>query len=304
MRTLSLCLLALLTTACGSSSEADDDSKSGADSSDSSDSSDSGGRVFDPNPSTTIGPSDRPVEVVLPQPYDVSRSYPVVVMLHGYSATAALQDVIFGLKNRIDDLGFILIAPEGLVDRRGNQYWNAASECCDFDGTEVDDIGYISGLIEEAQSLYPVSHVAVMGHSNGGFMSYRMACERPDLVDRIAPLAGTLSTVASECPSTTPVRVLHMHGTRDGSVDYESHTNHNGARASITHFTELAGCTGPTVDGARDYIGDVDGAETTVEIWDCPDGDMQLWTGEGGDHVYLAVNDDYRDQLAAWMVAP
>ena len=297
MRCLTLCLL----VACQSPSKGDDAAGSEPDS---PDSADSGSSPFDPNPSTTIGPTDRPVEVVLPSSYDHTRSYPVVVMLHGYSATAALQDVIFGLRARVETMDFILVAPDGLVDSYGNQYWNAATECCDFDETGVDDVGYISGLIEEAQSLYPVSHVAVMGHSNGGFMSYRMACERPELVDRIASLAGTLSAVPAECPRSEAVRVLHMHGTRDTSVRYESFSGHNGARDSITHFTELGGCTGPTVDGQRDHIRDVDGAETTVEIWDCPDGDMQLWTGEGGDHVYLSANDDYRDQLATWLSAP
>ncbi len=264
---------------------------------------DSGETVFDPNPPTVLGPAERQVEVVLPEPYDVRQRYPVVVMLHGYGASADIQNVIFGLKQRAPDRGFILIAPEGTEDPSGSQFWNAATECCDFEDTEVDDIGYISGLIEEAQGLYPVSHVAVMGHSNGGFMSYRMACERPDLVDRIASLAGTLSSVPSECPGTAPVRVLHMHGTLDDTVAYDTMGAHLGARDSITHFTTLAGCSGPTVDGTRDHLSDLDGEETTVEVWSCPDGDMQLWTGEGGDHVYLSVNEDYRDQLTDWLVA-
>jgi len=294
-----LFVLSLL-VACQSPAESD--GKGGSSPPD--DSSDSGSTAYDPDPTTVIGPPDRPVEVILPEPYDVSRRYPVVVMLHGYSATSALQDVIFGLKARALTMDFILIAPDGLVDSRGNQFWNAADECCDFDESGVDDVGYISGLIEEAQALYPVSHVAVMGHSNGGYMSYRMACERPDLVDRIAPLAGALTSVAADCPTTEAVRVLHMHGTLDDSVAYESGTGHHGARDSIEHFTTMAGCTGPTEAGTRDHIRDVDGDETTVEIWDCPDGDMQLWTGVGGDHVYLSANDDYRDQLATWMVTP
>ncbi len=70
-----------------------------------------------------------------------------------------------------------------------------------------------------------------------------------------------------------------MLGTCDGRVDYESHTNHKGARASITHLAALAGGAGPTVEGSK----------TTVGIVDCPDCDMQLWTGEGGDHAYLLL---------------
>lgn len=283
MRTL-LPLLSLL--ACGGQTSEDSD----------------GGPIFDPNPPEELG-GEREAEVILPADYDIGQTYPLVVMLHGYGANSLVQDVIFGLGARIDSRQFILVKPDGTVDGGGNQFWNAFTECCDFYGTEVDDVAYISGLIEEARTLYPISHVALVGHSNGGFMSYRMACERPDLIDRIAPLAGTLGAQPA-CTSTEPVRVLHIHGTRDDSVNYESAGSHNGARASISHFTDLAGCTGPTAASTRDYLSGVDGEEHTIETWDCPGGDMQLWTGLEADHVYFSGNDAFKDDLADWLTAP
>ncbi|MCO4744081.1 MAG: hypothetical protein KC912_04785 [Proteobacteria bacterium] len=257
-------------------------------------------RTYDPNPPDELG-GDREAAVVLPDDYDITRTYPLVISLHGYGANATLQDVIFGLTPAAEAGDMILVKPEGTTNAEGKQFWNAATECCDFENTDVDDIGYLAGLIEEARELYPISHAAFVGHSNGGFMSYRMACERPDLVDRIAPLAGTLSPASGECPGTEPVRVLHMHGTDDDTIAYENTMGHLGAEDSIAHFTELGDCSAPTTEANRDYLGGVDGDEHEITTWDCPGGDMQLWTGVGGDHVYFSTNDAYKADLAAWL---
>ena len=95
-----------------------------------------------------------------------------------------------------------------------------------------------------------------------------------------------------------------MHGTEDNSVAYESTSVHNGARASVEHFAALGGCSGPTSAGTRDYLASIDGEEHDIETWDCPGGDMQLWTGNEAGHVYLSNTDSYKDDLAAWLIAP
>lgn len=259
------------------------------------------GPAFDPDPPTELAADSRPAPVVLPEDYDIGRSYPLVIMLHGYGANGTAQDVIFGLTGQVEERDFLLVKPEGTTDESGRQFWNAATECCDFGNTGVDDVAYLAGLVEEAKTLYPIAHVAFVGHSNGGFMAYRMACERPDLVDRIGALAGTLSPVASECPATDFVEVLHMHGTDDGTIAYESSTGHLGAEDSIGFWAELGGCTGPSMVGTADHLGSVDGEETEIEAWDCDQGELELWTSLGGDHVYLSANETYKSALGAWL---
>ena len=51
-------------------------------------------------------------------------------------------------------------------------------------------------------------------------MAYRMACERADVIDQIAGLAGHASSLP--CNPTRPVSVLHIHGTGDATVPYET----------------------------------------------------------------------------------
>ncbi len=258
--------------------------------------------VYDPDPTLLIG-GERPATVQLPEGYAVDREWPLVVLLHGYGATSTLQEAIFALNQRVDALGFILVKPEGTVDSEGSQFWNATEECCDFDGSGVDDVAYLSALLDEARSLYPVSTVALVGHSNGGYMSYRLGCETPDRIDRIVVLAGATYKDEVDCLGTEPVSVWHVHGTIDDTVAYASDEAHAGAEESVGRWVAKAGCDATAaVQEPRDYLRGDDGAESTGQQWSgCGDVDLQLWTAVGGDHYFVANTDAFKDDVARWV---
>jgi hypothetical protein len=117
----------------------------------------------------------------------------------------------------------LLIVPEGKVDSDGNRYWNATDYCCDFYRSGVDDVKYITGLVEEAAKYFAVDmkRVYLMGHSNGGFMSHRIACDRSDLVAAIVNVAGATWYDAEKCGDPEPVSVLQVHGTWDTVIYYD-----------------------------------------------------------------------------------
>ena len=227
------------------------------------------------------------------------------MLLHGYGATADLQDLIFGLGARVDSLGFILVKPEGTTDSYGAQFWNATDECCNFDQSSVDDVGYLTGLLDEAKSLYPVASESLVGHSNGGYMSYRLACEVPERLAGIVVLAGAVYNDEADCVGTTPVPVLHVHGTLDESVGYESTPTHAGAVESVGRWVTKAGCDATPIEGGpRDYVSGVEGEETIVQQWSgCADDlDIQLWTAVGADHVFLDNRNSFKDDATAWAI--
>ena len=259
------------------------------------------GPVFDPNPIVVLG-GERPASVQLPTDYSVDREWPLVVMLHGFGANATLQDLVFGLGSRVDSPGFILVKPEGTEDADGYQFWNATEECCDFYGTGVDDVAYLTALVDEAEITYPVSSVTFVGHSNGGYMSYRLACEIPERIDRIVVLAGAVYKDEAMCVGTTPVSVVHIHGTADDSVGYESTPDHAGAEESIGRWATKAGCDSAASDlESRDYFPKLEGAETTRKRWTgCEGGlDLELWTAAGGDHTWFPNESAFKDDVAA-----
>jgi polyhydroxybutyrate depolymerase len=259
---------------------------------------------FDPeNWPDTVGGLDRPAHVYAPTDWDGTSRLPVVVMLHGYGATGIVQDVYMQLRPRLEVLGAIYVLPDGLKDSFGAQYWNANPYCCDFDGSGVDDVGYLMGLIDELEASMPVDEDRILftGHSNGGYMAHRLACEHPGRLAGIASLAGLAQPYGTRCEDHL-VSVLQMHGDLDDAVPYQDSSFLPGARESVETYME-AGCTGaPESQGRRDYSLE-EGDETVVERWSgCQEGLVgELWTLEGVGHVPV-FQEAYRDDLVSWLM--
>ncbi|MFU8807081.1 MAG: alpha/beta hydrolase family esterase, partial [Bradymonadaceae bacterium] len=171
--------------------------------------------------STPLG-GDRPALTFLPDDYETTKQWPVVIMLHGYSANAALQNVYFGLESHTTSHGYIGIAPDGLRDSLGNRFWNATDACCDGTGNGVDDVAYLTALIDEAEERLAVDpeRIYFVGHSNGGFMSYRMACELGSRIAALASVAGATFYDADDCRAPGHTGVLQVHGTLDAVILY------------------------------------------------------------------------------------
>ena len=254
---------------------------------------------------TTFG-GDRPVDIDAPLKLSDGKLYPLVVVLHGYSANGFVQEAYFGMNALPDRDEALVIAPDGTVDSTGKQFWNADPACCDFDHKNPDDVKYIGGLIDEVLATWPVDpkRVFVIGHSNGGFMSYRMACERADVIAAIAPLAGLASSMPSACNPSKPVNVLHMHGTMDQTVPYgpTAAVGELGALGSVNQWAQKNGCgTSRTAAGDLDLETSQAGAETHKYKTDgCPAGGaVDLWTMEGVGHI-PSLNNTFTGTVMQW----
>lgn len=259
-------------------------------------------------PPATIGPAERPARLVVPPAHDGTTPLPLVVLLHGYSATATLQDTYWRTSIVARSMGFYLVLPEGTVDSSGNQFWNATPACCDRDGTGVDDVAYLTGLLDEAESVVPVdtSRVYFIGHSNGSFMSFRMACELSERVAAIGGLAGADFLTDDGCVPAQPVSVLHVHGDADDTVAYAGTAFYPSARAAVERWAGRAGCDvgAPESLAPLDLDASLSGAETEVLRWSagCEAGlDAELWTIRGGSHI-PSFNTAWMPQLAEWLL--
>jgi polyhydroxybutyrate depolymerase len=254
---------------------------------------------------------DRPARVILPDAYDRTQSWPLVVLLHGYTATGPLQDAYFGLSRRGDERGFITVLPNGTQDGAGNRFWNATDACCNFGGSSVDDVQYLSDLLAEAKERLAVDadRVYFMGHSNGGFMSYRMACELGSEIAAIASLAGSAFDDAQDCAENGQVGVLQIHGDADETVLYDggefAGNAYPGAREVAERWAARNGCDAQAQTGeAADLDKDVDGAESDVEQWGGCEADrrVELWSIRGGGHI-PSLSDDFTDRVLDFLFA-
>lgn len=272
-------------------------------------------QVVEEETKLTLG-GDRPATLLLPAGADRSEPRMLILLLHGYGSWAQQVDEYFQFSRWVDKSGFGLLLPNGTRDRNGVQFWNGTEECCDIFGSEVDDVGYLKSLIEEAREHAEFDRVFAVGHSNGGFMSYRLACEEvPDLAG-IVSLAGGAFADPEDCRAPEPLSVLQIHGTEDNIVLYETgrlptHPDPDrqpvpGAWASVSRWAERAGCDLDAVEAIEPIDTDtaVEGDETTIKRYErsCVDATvMELWTIEGGGHIPLVWETDFTPGILKWV---
>jgi polyhydroxybutyrate depolymerase len=266
------------------------------------------------NPNLEIGNS-RPAEVLIPSNYTTSTRYPLIIVLHGFGVTGRIQSDYMGFTDRVDSQQFVLVLPNGTQNADGSRFWNATPACCATveEQSQIDDVAYIRSLIEEAAATYSidVTRVGLFGHSNGGFMALRLACEASDLVASVVSLAGSTFADDSSCaPATNPVSILAMHGDLDETIFYDGRENgvasYPAATETIRRFAAHARCdsNNSTMGANLDVLRGIEGAETTVLSYpDCPeDVDMELWTLVGGPHIPFPWVDSAIDSIVDWMI--
>jgi polyhydroxybutyrate depolymerase len=233
---------------------------------------------------------DRPATVFVPSGYDPATPAPLLVLLHGYSATGALQELYFNFKPLADERGFLFVHPDGLIDANDENFWNATDACCGFVGPEVDDSAYLIGLVDEISEKFNVDpkRVYFAGHSNGGFMSHRMACDHADRVAAIMSLAGATWADSSQCQPSEPVSVVQVHGTADDVILYEGGdlfgSTYPSAGDSVAYWAGVAGCD-PTAPAATPLDIAIQPSELTAFTGCTPGVGVELWTIEGGAHI-------------------
>jgi len=179
----------------------------------------------------------------------------------------------------------------------GQGFWNATDACCNFYGSTVDDEGYLKGVVDEIQSKLSVDpkRILFFGHSNGGFMTYRMACHDSARIAAVAVLAGEMPLDASGCQPTKAVSLIHIQGTADATIHYDGGTVAAGVPPYPSAPTSVGDWVGyDTCDPSADTSGtplDLDsslaGAETTITAYHgCKSSsDVVLWTIAGGSHI-------------------
>jgi polyhydroxybutyrate depolymerase len=221
---------------------------------------------------------------------------PLVVMLHGYGASGAIEEGYLGLTSVSDQRGFLYVHPDGTVNQSGLRFWNATPACCNFFASTVDDSGYLSSVISGVAARYSVDakRVYIVGHSNGAFMAHRMACDHAGQIAAIASLAGAMFEDISRCAPSSPVSVLQIHGTADDTILYNGGTilanTYPSAPTTVADWVSIDGCTDvPDLSApALDLVNTLPGAETTVTQYaaGCTAGStVELWTMEGASHI-------------------
>ncbi len=257
--------------------------------------------------------ASRPYALHVPSGYDATKPTPLVVMFHGYSASGALEEAYFGLTATSDANTFLYAYGNGTLDKVQNRFWNATDACCDLYGMPVDDVAYFDAIVQDVNAKYHVDQkrIYAIGHSNGGFMSHRLACDRSSVVAAIVSLAGAQWNDPAKCKPDHPVSILEVHGNADATIVYTGGKTMEGtypaAATTVADWAQQNGCTGPlaTTGQTLDLDSTLSGNETQVQAYGgCPGGaDVQLWTIKGGSHIPNLVTPAWGNEVWAFLSA-
>jgi len=249
----------------------------------------------------------RPYDFDQPAGYDASKPYPLIVLLHGFGANGFVQDALFGFNQLADARGVFVAHPDGTLNSGMSRFWNATDACCDEEHSGVDDVAYLNAVVDDMEANFNIDkkRVFFVGHSNGGFMSHRMACDSADRIAAIVPLAGDVWLDASKCNPSSPVAVAQVHGDADTLVPYDGDAVEPSAKQSVATWAAKNGCTGDLTDTGKTL--DIDyslaGAETSVAAFTCAHGAAELWTIHGGVHVPSFLIPDWGNAVFDWLMA-
>ena len=237
-----------------------------------------------------------PIPVRIPATYDAATPTPLIILLPGYMTSGQEVEDWMQLSSLVDEYEFLYVYPTGTSDFLGFEFWNATDACCNLFGSGVDDVGYLLSVIETMQQTYNIDprRIHFAGHSNGGFMSYRMACERADLVASVASLAGATFQNAGACTPSEPVHTLQIHGTSDAVIQFGGGCIPLGgcypsAQQTVETWAAYNGCasSGVLQPEMLDLDASIAGSESTVTTYTsgCDDGgSTEFWTIPGGAH--------------------
>jgi polyhydroxybutyrate depolymerase len=233
------------------------------------------------------GGKTRHYRVHVPPGFSADRPMPVVFSLHGGGGNMDFQadDRFYGQVSKADTAGYVAVFPNGFSRLRSGKLatWNAG-HCCGLARDEnADDVGFIREIVKRlaAQPGIDARRFYANGMSNGGMMSYRLACEMPETFRAIAAVAGTDNTRA--CNPASPVSVLHIHARDDERELFEGGAGRK-SRA-VTDFVSVP-------DSVAKWVR-LNGCEATPRrVLDQPGAYCEAYTGcRGGAEVKLCVTE-------------
>jgi polyhydroxybutyrate depolymerase len=215
----------------------------------------------------TVGDESRSFRLHIPE--EGQGPFPLVLSIHGYRSNAAQEEKLSGFSALADSEGFVVLYPDGLDDK-----WR-------FAGRTDADVKFLLAAIEAAAAKAPVdrNRIYSTGISNGAQMSWRLACDMPDVFAAFGFVAGAYLEVCNP-PPRRPLVIFH--GTADRLLSYEGKGPFMGVRDFAIRWASGSGCNPATSAEIVYQKGDATG-----ERFRCQTGhEVDLYTLQGKGHSW------------------
>jgi polyhydroxybutyrate depolymerase len=175
-----------------------------------------------------VGPRGSIKSYELYVPKALNKPVPLVVALHRFTESGAIMAWMTGFNRLADREGFIVLYPNG--PGRRFQF---------LDDGPRDDAQVVMSMIEDVATLHPVdrSRIYLTGASNGGFLTFRMACLYPETFAAAAPVMALMPRELADREGA-PVPLLVIHGTGDTIVKEQAENLFGGQRFKVLPMKE------------------------------------------------------------------
>ncbi|HZR22843.1 MAG TPA: PHB depolymerase family esterase [Vicinamibacterales bacterium] len=177
-----------------------------------------------------------PYRMYVPTTYDGTRSFPLILALHGLGGT---EDAFFdGYEKRLPPLaeqhGYIVAAPLGYrVD--GSYGWGLGNPPADPNTRRTQDLSEqdVMQVLQRVRQQYKIddARIYLLGHSMGAIGTWKIAPKYSELWAAIAPISGSGAPATLERIRQVPEIVVH--GDNDPTVPVA------GSRAMVAKMKEL-----------------------------------------------------------------
>lgn len=165
---------------------------------------------------------ERDYIIHIPSSYNNKLPVPLVLCFHGHGGSPS--KMLYTNFNYVSDTAnFIVVYPQATLFK-GESHWNVGRRNL---GSNVDDVGFISSLLDSLSESYNIdqSRIYSTGMSNGGYMSFLLACQLSERIAAIASVTGSMTPQTYNlCDPKRPIPVLQIHGTNDRIVPYNGNS--------------------------------------------------------------------------------
>lgn len=262
------------------------------------------------NATITHGGLERDYILYVPANYTSEKEVPLLFNFHGYTSNASEQMLYGDFRPIADTAGFIIVHPQGEnlvgIDTR---HWNVGGWTL---SSTFDDVDFTKTLLEKISTDYAIDlqRVYSTGMSNGGYMSFLLACQLSDKIAAIASVTGSMTPETYDaCNPQHPTPILQIHGTTDGVVPYGGSNWSKPIGEVIAYWVDFnnASATVNTQDFANDNI--LDGSTVERQTYEVEASDVLVehFKVTGGGHTWpgtslnsFGTNQDINASLEIW----
>ncbi len=205
-----------------------------------------------------------------------------------------------GFNQIADTANMIPVYMEGKLNSFGQTGWNNGTLL----SPNVDDLAFVAQVLDSMQANFNIDTTRIFstGFSMGSIMSHHIACHNEEF-SAIAAIAGPLSTddIANN-PRTTPLRVMHMHGTADPTVPYDSNAlpSLSLVPETIQYWKNYNSCSDSIGYAIENTVSDGISVDWFVFNGCNPGTELEFWRLNNAAHIwpYPPVNDIFATTIA------